>query len=234
VGVQAYDVHTGQQRSTIESRAYHANYKKDKTFRRELNGSDVRRYSHQWSEGNWISYGEWLAHPRQPEFFNGSRVLVREITSAGRYAINADYLTDDYINYKTILNLLLRPERRENGYHDFYILGLLNSALLSWYFPRASNKLVTTTFPRISILDMKRFPIPSIDFSKSNDKTRHGRMVQLVQQMLDAKKQLVAARSDREKTFFENKCASLDRQIDQLVYELYGLTDEEIALVEGG
>ena len=40
---------------------------------------------------------------------------------------------------------------------------------------------------------------------------------------------------ERELTLiiFPRKCATLDRQIDALVYDLYGLTDEEIKLVEG-
>jgi hypothetical protein len=46
--------------------------------------------------------------------------------------------------------------------------------------------------------------------------------------------QIAAARSERDKTFYESKCATLDHQIDQLVYELYGLTSEEIELIEGG
>ncbi len=58
-------------------------------------------------------------------------------------------------------------------------------------------------------------------------------MVQLVDQMLEAKKQLASARTERDKTFYESKCATLDRQIDNLVYELYELTPEEIAIVEG-
>ena len=48
--------------------------------------------------------------------------------------------------------------------------------------------------------------------------------------MLDAKKQLAAAHTERDKTFYESKCATLDRQIDNLVYELYELTPEEIAI----
>jgi adenine-specific DNA-methyltransferase len=47
------------------------------------------------------------------------------------------------------------------------------------------------------------------------------------------RKQLASARTERDKTFYENKCATLDRQIDDLVYELYDLTPEEIAIVEG-
>ena len=51
--------------------------------------------------------------------------------------------------------------------------------------------------------------------------------------MLEAKKQLASARTARDQTFYENKCATLDRQIDNLVYELYDLTPEDIAIVEG-
>jgi adenine-specific DNA-methyltransferase len=58
-------------------------------------------------------------------------------------------------------------------------------------------------------------------------------MVALVTLMLEAKKQLAAARSEGDKNFYESKCATLDRQIDSLVYELYDLTPEEIAIVEG-
>lgn len=58
-------------------------------------------------------------------------------------------------------------------------------------------------------------------------------MVQLVDQMPEARKQLVAARSEGDKNFYESKCATIDRQIDDLVYELYELTPEEIAIVEG-
>lgn len=54
----------------------------------------------------------------------------------------------------------------------------------------------------------------------------------LVEQMLDAKKHLIEAVTDCDKNLYERKCANLDRQIDELVYELYGLTKEEIELVE--
>lgn len=51
--------------------------------------------------------------------------------------------------------------------------------------------------------------------------------------MLEAKKQLQTATTDKDKTYYERRCETLDRQIDQLVYELYGLTEEEMRIVEG-
>ena len=232
VGIQAYDSHTGQAQNIIEARAYHATARKDKTFRKELNGNDVSRYEVRWTKGSWISYGPWLAHPRQPHFFEGPRILVREITGTGLHNIHAAFTEEDYINYKTILNVKLKKESCDEGYHDFYVLGFLNSALLSWYFARASNKLVTKTFPRISILDMKRFIIPLIAFANKSEKARHDRMVSFVDQMISLHKRLPEVKTDHEKTALQRQIAAVDQQIDLLVYELYGLTEEEIRIVE--
>ncbi len=80
---------------------------------------------------------------------------------------------------------------------------------------------------------MEQIPIRVIDFTDRTDKARHDQIEQLVGQMLDATQRQVSAYMDRDKNFYEHKCANLNRQIDQLVYELYGLTDEDIAIVEG-
>jgi hypothetical protein len=79
---------------------------------------------------------------------------------------------------------------------------------------------------------LEKIPIRQIDFSKLADKAQHDKMVSLVEQMLAAKKQLAGAQSDKDKDFYGNKCAALDRQIDALVYELYCLTADEIKIVE--
>ena len=57
-------------------------------------------------------------------------------------------------------------------------------------------------------------------------------MVELVEQMLAARKQLAGAQSDKDKDFYTNRCDGLDRQIDALVYDLYALTPAEIQIVE--
>jgi len=57
-------------------------------------------------------------------------------------------------------------------------------------------------------------------------------MVSLVDQMLSLNKQLPAAKTDHEKIALQRQIAATDQQIDQLVYELYGLTENEIGIVE--
>lgn len=72
----------------------------------------------------------------------------------------------------------------------------------------------------------------TINFPNPADVARHDQMVALVERMLDLHKRLAAAQSPQEKTMLQRQVAATDQQIDRLVYELYGLTEEEIAIVE--
>jgi len=107
-----------------------------------------------------------------------------------------------------------------------------HSKLLFWNLRHTSNLFrggwVTCTKQYLGEL-----PIRRIDFSNPADKARHDQMVKYVEQMLTAKKERANALMDREIDYWQRRCDTLDGQIDVLVYELYGLTDEEIALVEG-
>jgi type II restriction/modification system DNA methylase subunit YeeA len=58
-------------------------------------------------------------------------------------------------------------------------------------------------------------------------------MVELVDEMLDLHERLAGARSDADTTRLDRAIKTADRKIDALVYELYGLTEEEIRVVEG-
>ena len=78
------------------------------------------------------------------------------------------------------------------------------------------------------------FPIHTIDFTDSVDKAGHDKIVKLVEQMLDLNKKLAEAKEPQAKTVLQRQIETTDRQIDKLVYELYGLTDEEIKIVEKG
>jgi len=79
---------------------------------------------------------------------------------------------------------------------------------------------------------IEQLPIRTIDFSDLTDKARHDGMLELVETMLKLHKQLAAANTNHEKTAIQRQIDATDKHIDQLVYELYGLTDEEIRIVE--
>jgi len=196
----------------------------------ELAGSDVARYIVDRKKGKWIKYGAWLHDYRTMDWLQGPRILVREIPGSPPYRIQACYIEETYCNYKTILNV------NPSGQTPFsmkYLCGLLNSRLLSFLYPYLSNKLLTQSFPRLSVGDLRKLPIRSIDFSDSTEKTRHDRLVELVEQMLDLHKQLAEAKEPQTRTVLQRRIETTDRQIDRLVYELYDLTEEEIKIVEG-
>ena len=87
-------------------------------------------------------------------------------------------------------------------------------------------------FQKILIKDCRRFPIRQINKSSSLEKTIHDKIVDSVTSILDLNKKLPFAKTAQEKTILQRQIDSTDRRIDELVYELYGLTAEEIKIVE--
>lgn len=80
-----------------------------------------------------------------------------------------------------------------------------------------------------------QMPIRCINFSDPADVARHDRIVALVDEMLALQKEHVEAERalDDARANLARRSAQVDREIDWLVYELYGLTEEEIKIVEG-
>jgi len=112
-----------------------------------------------------------------------------------------------------------------------YLLGLLNSKLLRWYFPFVSAPF-RGGWMSANRQFLSQLPIRIINFSDPADKARHDRMVKLVEQILSLHKQLASAKTPDDKTRLQRQIDATDHQIDRLVYELYGLTDRDIQIVE--
>jgi predicted type IV restriction endonuclease len=114
--------------------------------------------------------------------------------------------------------------------HLNYFTALLNSRLMwEWFKHHAKRRGVGL---EINGHVLKRAPIRSIDLSKPTDKSSHDQIVRLVDKMLSLTQQLAAAKTPQDTNLVQRQIDATDKQIDQLVYALYGLTDEEIALVE--
>jgi hypothetical protein len=122
----------------------------------------------------------------------------------------------------------------DKRYDLHYLLGLLNSKLLSWYFLAVNSVGRRDDFPKIVLTQSRNLPFASINFDDPADRARHDRLVSLVEQMLRLKQDhaaAAAALADRRFDLAE-QIARTDRAIDTLVYELYQLTDAEIQIVE--
>ncbi len=114
---------------------------------------------------------------------------------------------------------------------DKILLGILNSKL-GWFMISNYCTQIQNGYQLIFNY-LGKIPIRTIDFSDPADAARHDRMVSLVDQMLSLHKQLHEARTPHEQTGLQRQIEATDGQIDALVYELYGLTEEEIRIVEG-
>ncbi len=112
-----------------------------------------------------------------------------------------------------------------------FVLGLLNSTLLFWILKNLSNVFrggwITCTKQYFGEL-----PIRTLDLSSKSNRVQHDTLVTHVERMLKLHADLAAAKSPEAQTHLQRDIAATDRAIDQLVYQLYGLTPEEIALVE--
>ena len=90
----------------------------------------------------------------------------------------------------------------------------------------------TDLHPQVLVTNLPKLKIPVINFSDPASKDMHDKIVRSVGQMIDAKKKLGSAMSDRDTLFYQNKCDALDRQVDELVYKLYGLSEREVAVIK--
>jgi len=126
--------------------------------------------------------------------------------------------------------LCITPE--DKGQHRLeYFLGLLNSKYFKYLY-RSIVGEKGRVFAQVKFAKLKQLPLRIIDFDNPDNKAKHDRMVKLVERMLDLHKKLAAAKVPAEKTRIQRQTNTTDNQIDNLVYKLYNLTPEEIAIVE--
>jgi hypothetical protein len=110
---------------------------------------------------------------------------------------------------------------------------VLNSKLGFFYFRIVCAGLEGTgdTYLRFFGQYLEGFPVKNLNFSDSTDKTRHDTLVSLVERILVLHKRV--PRTPQEQEMVKREIDSSNRQINNLVYQLYGLTEDEIKIVEG-
>lgn len=177
-GIKAYQTGKGKPKQTNsdkDNRIYHAREKLDDSYRPNLDGENVSRYKLTWN-GEFIKYGENLAEPRTSVDFNAPRILVRQIPSKSTYAVEAVYTDSDAIND---LNSMVITDIQVN---PFYLLGVLNSRLLSLWFFMKFDKFQRRLFPQFKVNELGDFPIPDATESQQED------IAQVVEQLMEEMK----------------------------------------------
>lgn len=195
---------------------------KNKSFKKILMGKDIARYVHNWNN-NFIEYvRSKLQRPREEGIFLSKEKLIMQ--RIGGILITS-YDDEQFYTFNSVNNLILKNSK----YSLKYVLGILNSKLMRYYYIRNfTNESALTV--NISKTYLDKLPFPDIDLVDSN---LANQLSGFVDQILTAKKQLQQAKTESDKNYLQRKCETLDKQIDELVYQLYGLTEEEIKIVEG-
>lgn len=205
-GLIAYDKYKGQSKEIIKSRAYHSFVYKD-GLKKWLWGEDVTRYNLTWNGKEYIDYCNGIANPRNPSFFVGKRMLVREITNPSIFAalIEIEAYNDP--------SIIIVKESRD--YPIEILVGIMNSKLATFFHFNHSPKATKGAFPKILVQDIKEFPLPKVNSDERKI------LMRLVDDVTTIKKGKSIADT-----------SALENQIDFLVYHLYGLTYDEVLIVD--
>jgi adenine-specific DNA-methyltransferase len=209
---------------TADDGKYIHNKKIHKESKLFIRSAAIKRYAYDppkeyvWYVPEQMKDNRKTARPGEASRFGSEKLMVSRMGKSLVIAYDPGGL------YVKDAMLLLK---KENGYSLKYFLGILNSQLLNYYY---SEYFVTIDVLKNAILNL---PIHTINFDDPADKAHYDYIVKLVEQMLEAKEKLSKAKTEAEVNRLEMLCQSLDHQIDEAVYELYGLTEEEIKIVEG-
>jgi type I restriction-modification system DNA methylase subunit len=220
VGIKPYQTGKGtppQTKATVENRPFDSTTKESAEHRQYLRGRDINRYLIEPLEERYIKYGPWLAEPRPAANFNAPvKIFMRQTGDSLVAALDHNQLL--------CLNNMHVLVPRSQSVNALFFLGIVNSKLLNWFY-RSTNPEIGEALAEIKRMHVANLPMKS-------ESSFHESLTNLVMQMLEAKRQNVDAKTDRDRAFFENKCTTLDRQIDELVSRLYGLNLDEMALVD--
>ena len=191
-----------------ENRLWHSPTKTNEYFIQEIYGRDITKYSYR-ATGDYVKYGTHVACYVDPIFFTSNRLLVREITNP---SIIACLVSQEYINDPQLIPII---SKTDNNQDLQYLWAILNSKLATFYHFNHSPKATKGAFPKILVQDIKDFPLPAVTESQKQTIT------ELVDKVLSAKKDNPQANT-----------GELENEIDKQVYHLYGLTYDEVLIVD--
>ena len=214
LGITPYDKAKGHTQDLIKQRKFHSKKQIDKTYVPLISGKNIIPYYITDKIDEYLSYGNWLGAPRDKRFFIEPRIVVRQIVGGSDLRIIAGY-ADDKPTYFTQIGFSLLSKTK-NKKELKYILGLLNSKLMTFYHKNKFLDIEKVVFQKVLIANAKQLPI------KICSSEQYQPIIDLVDKILAAKKENQQADTSE----WEN-------EIDRLVYKLYGLTEEEVKVVEG-
>ncbi len=199
---------------SIGSRVFYNGEKQNQNDIPFIRGADIEKYSISFSN-NYLRHNWQFILEENDTFRFNQEIMETSPKIIYRQTSNRIVATIDYnknFHNKTIHTLINRPD---NNFDLRFVLGLLNSKLLNYFF-QSFKEEEGRAFAQVKTVDIKNLPFLVV--SKEVEVS----LSSIVSQILFIKENSPTADT-----------TTLESQIDQLVYELYGLTEEEIEIVEG-
>jgi len=188
---------------------------------------DVYRYVTNEVANNWIEFGPKLKEcPKEFDWFEGKRILLRRLVNRQKRLMSS-IVSNTFITNKNLYTI----KTIDKKFPLEIILAILNSQLISFLYLNQISQATKDDFPQVTITDVQKLLFPSI---KLDDKALRDKIISLVERMLDLNTSLQKAKTPHDRELLERQISATDRQIDGLVYELYGLTPAEIEIIEKG
>lgn len=194
-------------------------------YQKLLEGKDIQRY-HLIFRQNYVWFDRQQLHRPRPDYLWSApeKIILRRI-GGSQFPLIAVLDTDNYYTFASTNNLLLKTDC---FYNIRYILALLNSKLLNHYYVKKFTNRSRLTV-NIAKTFVQQLPIKTIQFDQKSDRVKHDQLVELAENLQLLHPQLMQAKTREQGRSIQTQINILDQQIDQIVYELYQLTDQEIA-----
>ena len=175
-----------------------------------------------------MRHEKWYAYvyPKNLTQFAYPKIVTPDIAPCASFSIDREGRHCFVSGYGILL-------RSGVGVRLEYVLALLNSRLLDFYLRRVSTRL-RGGFYRYFTQFLAQLPIRLLDLNNTDEKKQHDDLVALAEAVLTLRERLAlkAEVRDEERAEMERDIARTERDIDEQVYGLYGLTQDERRLVE--
>lgn len=203
-----------QTKKDKELKSYHASFAKDDTFLPEIRGRDVFWLRYQ-SSGKYISYGEWLAEPRDPKFIMSPKVVFRKTLGP----ILSAALIKEPAAVDQALYIAISKDGNENILK--FVLGIVASSVGAWYL-RTKYAIYDRLHPWYTKRQLENFPIPQ--YSKP--------ITEIVDELLSVCEAVENAKIEQERRVFQLQKKRLQDKLDRTVFDAYELSKEERMFIE--
>ena len=176
----------------------------------------------------WIKYGPWLAAPRDPEIFDGERILVHERISITNGRIESSICSNEVFHGRDIIAIKPKAE----FLNIYFLLGILNSKLFNWYYLVNFSAKSDEAFPKLLVANLNDSPIKQINPQNLRDKSTYQELISLVKRNLELNQKKLEVPSERDRLTIDKMILNIDRDIDEVIYNLYNLSKSEKEMVE--